>query len=277
MKNGCSREIKNESGMMVVEATLSFTIFILAIVAIIYLTNIFMVHNKVQFALNSAAHEIASYSYIYQAFGIRNANKAIKDDGSKYVDNIDSTAEQVVDTINKIGELQSETSNMEIETISVNDVQNIWNDAKSTVDSGKASYNKIKELVTNPKDLLIGVIYMAADMADVKLKSIFAQYAAMGLAEKYLTNGNQTADTYLKSMGVVDGYSGLDFSKSSAFCDSDMKLIDLVVEYDLDLSFLKLILPDTKLHIVQRATVSGWLNGDGEFNTLESYGVETQW
>ena len=48
-----------EQGMIVVEATISFMVFLMVVIAIIYLTNIFIVHNKVQFAINSTAHQLS--------------------------------------------------------------------------------------------------------------------------------------------------------------------------------------------------------------------------
>ena len=40
-------------------------------------------------------------------------------------------------------------------------------------------------------------------------------------------------------------------------------MIDLVVEYDVDLSFISLVLPEKKIHVVQRVSVPAWLDGDG--------------
>lgn len=62
-----------EQGMIVVEATISFMVFLMVVIAIIYLTNIFIVHNKVQFAINSTAHQLSGYSYLYQTLGVRKA------------------------------------------------------------------------------------------------------------------------------------------------------------------------------------------------------------
>lgn len=277
MKKTQKKLLHEEKGMMVVEALLSFAVFVTAVAVIVYLITIFMLHNKVQFALNSAAHELAGYSYVYQALGIRSRVKGISEDGSKYVKNIDDTAVQVADTLNKVENLKNTAENMDVQQLDGSAVKAAWNDLKSTADSGKSSYNKIKALAENPKQFMAGIIYMAADMADTGIKTVFAKYAAMGLSEKYLRTDQLDADAYLKSMGVKDGYAGLDFSGSSVFCDSDMKLIDLVVQYDIDLSFAKMLIPDTKLHVVQRATVTGWLDGDCHGKTLSSYGVETKW
>ena len=95
------RQLKEEQkGMMVVEAVITFTVFLMFVIAIIYLINVFIIHNKIQFAMNTAAHELASYSYIYQALGIRGAEQQIDADGKPYTTPIDDTATQVVDTLN---------------------------------------------------------------------------------------------------------------------------------------------------------------------------------
>ena len=49
-----------------------------------------------------------------------------------------------------------------------------------------------------------------------------------------------TADQYLKYYGVRNGISGLDFGSSQLFNDNDRSLIDIVVEYDIEVYILKL-------------------------------------
>lgn len=266
---------KDESGMMVVEAVLSFTVFIMVVSAIVYLITIFTLHNKVQYAINAAAHELSAYTYLYQALGVRDADRQITSDGSKYVGAIDDTANQIADTFNKIETLKGDAS--EISELNPDHIQKTINDLKAAGSSGKESINKVKNLVSNPNDLLVGVIYMAFSAAETALKSVFASAASAVMVKKYLEQGDKDADAYLKSMGVKDGYDGLDFSQSTMFCDKDYKLIDIVVEYDVDLSFLRLLIPEGRLHMVQRATVSGWLGGD-EKKPLNKYtGVDKKW
>ena len=91
--------------------------------------------------------------------------------------------------------------------------------------------------------------------------------AAWALTRKYLSSENQDADAYLKACGIAEGYQGLNFSGSSMFSGEDKRLIDIVVQYDIDLGFLKLVMPGKKLHVVQRVSVAAWLNGDG--NTVD--------
>lgn len=266
---------KDESGMMAVEAVLSFTVFIMAVSAIVYLITIFTLHNKVQYAINAAAHELAAYTYLYQAFGVRDADRKIESDGSKYVGAIDDTANQIADTLNKIETLTGDAS--AISELNPAHIQKSINDLKAAGASGKESVNKVKNLVSNPNDLMVGVMYMAFSAANAALKNAFASAASAIMVRKYLEQGDRDADAYLKGMGVKDGYDGLDFSQSTMFCDKDNKLIDIVVEYDIDLSFARLLIPEGKLHMVQRVTVAGWLGGD-EKKPLGKYtGVDKKW
>jgi len=266
---------ENESGMMVVEAVLSFTVFIVVVSAIVYLITIFTLHNKVQFAINATAHEMASYTYLYQAAGLREADKGIAADGEKYVGAIDDTAGQIADTLNQIETLGKDFDN--ISTLDPSQIQKTIDDLKAVGSSGKESVNKVVSLVSNPNDLMVGVIYMAFSAATTEVKKVFASAAATVASKKYLEQGSADADVYLKSMGVRDGYAGLDFSNSTMFCDSNYRLIDIVVEYDVDLSFARLLIPEAKLHMVQRVTISGWLGGDEKKSLNQYKGVDKKW
>ena len=269
-----SRDMDGESGMMVVEAVISFTAFIMVCLVITFLINIFMLHNRVQFALNSAAHEIAAYSYVYDALGLRDAEGTLASDGEEYTQPIDDTTAQVMDTLNQ---LQGAFDEFKSTGETVSDIElsaDYYNNVKSkldslsgsvsdTVDSGKQSISDVKNLFSDGNSLIVGIIYMAESKVADSVKRLIGQGAAWAMTKKYLDEPSRGADAYLRAYGVVDGYDGLDFSGSSLFCDEDMRMIDLVVEYDVDLSFANFVLPFTTVHIVQRVSVGGWVGGDG--------------
>jgi hypothetical protein len=270
---------KDESGMMVVEALISFTIFVIVVFVVIYLTVIFTLHNKVQYAINSTAQQLASYSYLYKAVGIRSAEEKIKEDGSKYVSSIDDAADQIADTLNKIESLKGDTDKENFTSLDADAIQSKIDSLKEVGDSAEKTATKVTELANNPNDLMVGVMYLAFDAVDVEAKKLFAQTAAKLMVQQYLKMGSNSADEYLKGMNVIDGLAGLDFEGSSVFCDSDSRMIDIVVQYKVDLSFAKILIPDGYINIVQRATVAGWINGDGDFdgNSLKDCGVEAKW
>ena len=267
---------ENESGMMVVECTISFTIFLMVVIAIIYLTNIFVVHNRIQFAINSAANEVASYSYLYQAFGVRAAEQTVDKDGAPYTGKIDETQAQVIDTLVKIegtvqsgGQLVEDIQNPQLSTEYIDSIhesfEKVKDDVEQTKESATESKQKLTELFSDKNGLIAGIAYLGLSGARYELHKEAGRLIAEGLTRKYL--GGSQADGYLRSYGVIDGYSGLDFSGSSVFNDSggtDKRIIDFVVQYDIDMSFIGFVLPDPKIHVVQRVSVAAWLDGDGQ-------------
>lgn len=261
----------NESGMMVVEAVIGFTAFIMVCLGIVFLTNIFILHNRVQFAINSAAHEIASYSYVYSAFSLKDAEDQVEKDGEKYTKPIDDTAYQVVDTINKLNRTLDSINgvvpsgdDITISRETLDKLGEIKDNASSTVSSGKETASMIAGLFKDPKSFATGMVFIGVSGLDYELKKLVGSTAAGALSEKYLKFFDRGADDYLKSFGVVGGYSGLDFGGSSVFCDdSGKRIVDIVVEYDVDFSFIDFVFPSRLVHVVQRVSVCGWVDGDG--------------
>ena len=267
--------------MVSVEVIISFTVFILVIAGIVYFTNIFIVHNKVQYAINSAAHEIATYTYLYQALGARGAEQTMQKDLGKYAENVDNTVTQVTDTMNEISGLYEKSGKLADDAKTVNldteyiaqieaDAAAVKAAGGATYESGKETVGKLQGLFEDPGGTVAGIIYMAVDGASYYVKSLGARLAAQVMTEKYLAQGSRSGDQFLKSMGVTKGYDGLDFSGSTMFCDSDYRMIDIVVEYDIHIGFLGLLLPDPNVHMIQRASVSAWV-GDNGVTKHENY------
>ena len=287
----------SENGMIVVEAVITLTIFIMTVSLIIYLVTIFTVHNKIQFALNSAAHELATYSYLYQATGLRSADLQVREDGSEDVGHINDTAAQVMDTVGRIEELAGEASNFgnslsnpEMTGDYINSTYQQFNNLGSsfngTVDSTQQSVEAVQNLLSDPQGLAAGAIYMAFEEGESYLKGLIGAGIARYMTEGYLDSPTMTADEYCIAHGIIGGYDGLDFTGSSVFRDGtqgwnyngakasgDYRMIDFVVTYKIDLGFAHLVLPEDHAYItvVQRVTVPAWTNGDGK--EPEDYGV----
>ena len=260
---------EKEQGMIVVEATLSLTVFVVVLAAIIMLINLFTIHNKVQYSITQAATEIASYGYLYDAFDLRAADQQINADGAASAGAVDDTVSQVIDSIGALEELygsgQSVASGNSDSVEAA--VSGLVQQTQGTYDSVKASAEMLADLFSNPQDLLNGLIYMGINRAGEFAKSVIAASAGKALAEKYLdmsyvSEDGRSADAYLRSYGVVDGFDGLDFSKSTLFCDPDYRMVDLIVEYDVEIPMLNLLGISPQLHVVQRVSIPAW-TGDG--------------
>lgn len=248
-----NRKRGSENGMLTVEAVLCLVPFVLVILGIISFINIFMVHSKVQVALYETANELSAYTYFYQALGVRDADGKLGSD-------IESGTTQLTAFLEDIETARANLEHTEIDNI---DIDQTKEDFTDVIDSGR-------ELVSSPKTLIRNVVYMGIGKAEEAGKSWLASLVAKPLTQNYLntstsllSSGGQSADEYLKAFGVRGGMDGMDFGKSTIFTDSDHKMIDIVVEYDLDVYFFRLLFKDPSIHIVQRAVVPAWLDGDG--------------
>ena len=267
----------DESGMVVAEAAISFTAFIMVCLGITFLINIFTLHNKVQFAINQAAHEIASYSYLYDAFGARNLVKEVQSDFDKYAEPVDTAVNQVCDTVSKMQGFGSQmnTTVGSVTDLSELDINNVTAQLEAlkvsgtdVVNSGKQSLADLKTMFSDPKGMLVGIVYIGVNAAGETLLHAIASAAGSALSYKYMESGGLDVDAYLENFGIEGGYDGLDFSGSSVFCDDDQRIIDLVCEYDIDLSFITYVLPKSKFHVVQRVSVAAWAGGDDQVVTV---------
>lgn len=64
------RKLRDESGSVTVEATISLSAFMFAIVTILTIVNICVVQAKMSIAINATAKELSHYSYLYSLTGI---------------------------------------------------------------------------------------------------------------------------------------------------------------------------------------------------------------
>ncbi len=265
-----NKKAKREKGLMTVEAVLSLVPFIMIILGIISFINIFAVHNKIQYAMYQAGSELTAYTYFYEALGIRNGDKVLGADIDKETVEIDTAIQK---TTEFLGELDSLSTNAKkvVDSNSdnlKNDLDQIITDGKNTIDAGKDAINADIALVSDPEDLLRNLVYYGIEQGEQALKSWILNTISSELVPTYLestfsTSDAMTANEYLNKAGVVNGVKGLDFSKSKIFQDKEYKMIDIVAEYDLEISFFELFLKKPRIHVVQRCAVPAWLDGDG--------------
>lgn len=247
----------SEKGMLTVEAVLSLVPFIMVILGIISFINIFMIHNKIQFAMQQMGNELSCYTYFYQALGVRSADKELNREIDKQTVSVDTAISDIGSFLTAIESMQDAES------------------VRNTVDTGNQALDSVTELVKDPRQTLRGIIYLVMEMGEEAGKSALMDLISTGMIEGYLDTrflGGQSmsADEYLRYFGVKDGIDGLDFGKSSLFSKNasngnlEFKMIDIVLEYDIEVYILKLFLKDPTIHVVQRCVVPAWLDGDGQ-------------
>lgn len=275
-KNLAKRAENTQSGLMTVEAAMSLVPFIMVILGIISFTNIFMVHNKIQYALYQVGSELSGYTYFYEALGLRSADLALKSDIDIHTAPVDQTIDDVSSFIGQLNTLTTSVGGMGENGAAAlpGEISDIYHQGQGVIQSGQAVGTDVKKFIKDPKSLLRGLVYLGIEAAENAGKQLLISWLGSGMMENYLDEsflpqGAMSADTFLKKMGVRGGLSGLDYGKSQLFQDSGCRMIDLVVEYDVEIYFLKLFLKDPVVHVSQRVTIPAWLDGDGVRYTKE--------
>ena len=250
-----------EEGLLTVEAILGLVPFILVILGIISFIDIFAVHNKIQYAMHQMGNEISAYTYFYEALGIRSADLGLKADADKQTEPLDKTLDDLSSFLEQVGQFEDDLSGISSGSSSVS----------GTIESGNKGQqlaNSAGALISDPKQLLRSIVYLGIEKGEQKAKTWLLGCISNGMFQVYLDESfakhrPMSADEYLIHYGVKDGINGLDFKNSSFLSDDQYRMIDLVVEYDIEVYFFKLFLKDPTIHVVQRCEVPAWLDGDG--------------
>ena len=121
----------------------------------------------------------------------------------------------------------------------------------------------VQEVTDNPKGTFVNIVRYGLNGAKNWGMQEFVIRPMLG---KYLKNGTQNADEYLKAYGVLKGEDGnrIDLS-DSVFIDFDGN-ITIVASYKIDYTFGLLPLPftDMAISVTQTAKTSAWLGGKSE-------------
>ena len=205
------QELNKERGSVVVEASFVLPIFVIAMFFFVNLINIFILHNKIQFAINMAAHEIAAYSYLYEKTELREAESMLQEDGKEYTEKIDDTAESImqaandiVKTIDSAKETVTKVGNV-IE--SIKDVANNIDELKDKIEwlpnETKKSIDNIKLNIENAKNEFISAIN---DVENITKSS--TQEEALENINKIIESGKADKEKLEKIKKAVIEYIG---------------------------------------------------------------------
>jgi len=250
---------RDERGYIVVETIGSFTLFVFLVISILSLINIVTVQARVHYAITQAAETISMYAYTLDAMGvsdhlINSANRADKTEGemNKFASNVNSVFKA-------------------IEDFSISGIR----------DSTGALYEQGSEVVGRVEDDPRDVFQNVMNYGLQKGGSFLFGELARPLVGRYLTNGEMSADEFLKAFHVIGGLDGLNFApgnfngwdskgnRITASYDSTRLLtgagdVRLVVSYKIDYTFGALPLPFGELEVTQEAVTKAWLDGLGE-------------
>ncbi len=112
-----------------------------------------------------------------------------------------------------------------------------------------------KEYLKDPKALLNGFVAIAKnEIADFAVSKYIAAPMSKLLIQKYLPTGSQSADMYLRRLGVDNGLDGLNFDTSTIFKDGSNINITLIYNMSLNIP----LFPKKTLCFRINASTIGW-------------------
>ena len=268
------KKIKNESGSVTIEATISLSAFMFAIVTILTIVNICIVQAKISYAINTTAREISQYSYLYSLTGLNDREAEIAEAGKAQTSDISSILSDVNTVYNEIENLGN-TGNQSFDNI--DDILGAWDGVSGSIENIEGAGSSIKSSIENiakdPKNLLFGIAKLGAtEVFDLAKSRLIAAPLAKVMCKRNLVDEKDgDVNAYLKRLGVVPSASGsyidgLDFSKSTLFPYGTSE-IRINVSYDVKV--IALLPINFSFHFNQTAITHGWLAGEVSFQTAE--------
>lgn len=260
----------NESGSVTIEATISLSAFMFAIVTLLTIVNICIAQARVSYALNMTAQEISQYSYLYSLTGISDSQAKLKAAGIEDTAAVDDLFNDINTVYNNIeGLADTDTGTPE----NISDITGTWNDIKGKVDTitsgGSAVKSDIESIAQDPKKVIFGVAKLAgSEVMDLAKSRLIMEPLAKAMCKKHLVNSkNGDVNSYLKQLGIVpDGkgsyYDGIDFSQSSLFPDGSN---EITVNAVYRVKVIALLPIDFSFTFNQTAITHGWLAGEASY------------
>lgn len=257
-----------ETGAISIEAVISMTFFMIAILAIMFISVIIKVQAQMQYAIGQTSKEISGYYYLLDKIGLATVTSGESPDKTKKnLENIDDTIKNVDGTIKHIvqfsGDVENSIDNVSSD-ISADTINKIIDKGKSDKDAFKDdldSINKSLKAVQNgdPKQQLIAVLQVfGKSMINKSFSYFVAPFVCKAFVSKYLTSGN--IEDYAKSLGL--DWDNIDFKSSQLLLDGRSIKIDVV--YTINTKSLTFGMVDQNLTFHQVASTAAWINPNGE-------------
>lgn len=265
------RHGKSRKGAMTLEATIALPFFMFAILSIAFISKVYYIHSQVQEGLNQAATEMSTYSYLYYKSGMQEGHDALKDGLDKWEKPAPEHMVKVMDTYASMQKNWEKTqeANTKLMDGDLNDTQTQYTEVYNTMKSDTLDLKQIVVDIKNkPEKELVSIISFLVNGGMEKLKT-----EGGGVLARYIMSKHVTPSLFRKTgIGAYivsptgEAFDAFDMDSSSIFADK--KTIDLVAKYSVRVKLPIDFMP--VLDIKQRATVKGWLDGDGSYSVPDT-------
>lgn len=252
MSDNDKNMIIREKGAVVVEATISLTLFMFMIVAILSIANLCSIQVKIGTALNETAKEISEFTYIYSISGMNSLQQ-------ENYDNAEDTRHDVNELVGSIG-----TSMSEIEKLGNNE-GSAWDTATAIGGTAETAEDIMLKIMNSEdkSEWIKDLLRIAANEGFEMLKGQLGGVIAEKLMQKNLTlSDSGHCDEYLRRMGVQGGIGGINCRSSRLFLNGSDDII-LTCQYELHI--IEFFGQSKHFKIQQHAYTKAW-GGKEVFN-----------
>lgn len=248
---------KEEKGAFSIDAIFGITFFMIAIIALMFMSLIIRVQSNIQYALGQTAKEISGYYYLIDKVGLAGATA-----GSNRTTTADETIGYVLDFSDSSSKVMNDVSTFNFDPKDQQLMEDIKN-AQGNIDvtwqcfeNMKTSFNTI---ASDPKQQIRDVLSVFSKTAANQMMGyLVAPLVCKAIFPKYLAGASSSSlNDYYEAAGIENA----DFTGSQLL--TDKRSIKIVINYDLNVEQYTLGVVKQKLHFQQVATTAAWIRPDG--------------
>lgn len=206
---------KKEKGSLTVEAILFLIPFMCAFLTLINAARFVQTEMLIHHAITQTAKQMSSCSYILTKTKVTSKMQETNKKSSAFV-------QDMSDIYGAFSEFA--------DVFSSGDMSNL----DQAIDHAQSAYNTAESYISNPKELVAGALAVVKSSGRGYVMTSITGAITRGNIKKSISQITDDPDQYLKNVGIVDGLSGLDFSKSKWNSNDGGKgNLDIVVTYTM--------------------------------------------
>jgi len=118
--------------------------------SIAFFMKVVYIHNNVQYAINGAANEVATYSYLYSISGLQKVNDAITETTDEYGTTASEHTKEILEAFDALGDI-SQQSLESFKGLAAGDTTQI-DKLKELYEEGKISVGTVQKVIGEVKE-----------------------------------------------------------------------------------------------------------------------------
>ncbi len=245
-------------GSITVEAAIVLPLLICCVLSIGLFSKVYYTQQLIQHAITEAAHELSSFSYAYYSSGLYDIQRELEG-------GIDTKAAQAQERMIQLQEtyfdLMDAASTIQEESSEIFDsIDSIRGGLEELTDMGN-------EVLSNPIAEFKSFIALMGKGFYHEGKTAIGNTIVKQLMKKhFITSQDRDYDKKLRQLHIVNGWEGLDFTRSKYF--DHQGNIDIVVTYKIELPLpIDLI---GEIPLLQRVTLKPWMQGVLPYGSIDT-------